>query len=61
MQGDPADEGDGLNDAKRSRNVRPQRELTEREERELQRQDAANKRKGRAERRRAEGEQSPLN
>ncbi|PNY28114.1 histone deacetylase complex subunit cti6, partial [Tolypocladium capitatum] len=50
------DEANMRNGAKKPRNIRHQREISEKEERERQRQEAAHKRKGRAERRRAEGE-----
>lgn len=54
--GDASDEDSSArNGAKKSRNNRSQREKSEKEDKEQQRQEAANKRKGRAERRRAEG------
>lgn len=54
---DESDDGlNGRNGSKKARNGRPQREKTDKEDRDRQRQEAANKRKGRAERRRAEGE-----
>ncbi|KAL3954820.1 hypothetical protein ACCO45_010383 [Purpureocillium lilacinum] len=63
--GDASDEDSSArNGAKKSRNNRSQREKSEKEDKEQQRQEAANKRKGRAERRRAEdsdlSEEMPL-
>ncbi|KND89858.1 putative histone deacetylase complex subunit cti6 [Tolypocladium ophioglossoides CBS 100239] len=58
------DEANMRNGAKNPRNIRHQHEKSEKEEKERQRQEAANKRKGRAERRRAEdsdlSEEMPL-
>ncbi|KAK2592269.1 Histone deacetylase complex subunit [Conoideocrella luteorostrata] len=57
---DPIDDGasgddtETHNEAKKARNSRNQRERSEKEDKERQRQDASNKRKGRAERRRGD-------
>lgn len=53
------DDGVTRNGSKKARNGKNQREKIEKEDKEKQRQEAANKRKGRAERRRGEG-QNPI-
>jgi hypothetical protein len=55
-QDDSEDESTTRNGNKKTRNGRSLRDKTDKEERDRQRQEAADKRKGRAERRRAEGE-----
>lgn len=49
------DETQTRSTSKKARNARNHRERSEKEDKDRQRQEAANKRKGRAERRRAEG------
>ncbi|KAG6005446.1 hypothetical protein E4U21_007915 [Claviceps maximensis] len=55
MDGDASDDdAEARNGSKRTKSSRSQREKSEKEDKDRQRQEAANKRKGRAERRRAE-------